>query len=93
MVAKEALTNEGLLKDRFDSTFEFVNYAIHRAEDMIKTGRTTYVYTDIQNPAVQILLEIAERKDLQHDIYEDEDEDEDDEGEEFVDIEVDEVNA
>ncbi|QLH35519.1 MAG: hypothetical protein HWD61_04675 [Parachlamydiaceae bacterium] len=55
-------TNE-VLRKKFKNQFELVSYAISLAENMIITGREARVKTDIQNPAMQVLAEIAAGKD------------------------------
>lgn len=56
------LTNEKV-RDKFKSQFELVNYAIKLAENMIRTGRGPRIKIETQNPALQILGEIAEGQD------------------------------
>jgi hypothetical protein len=63
----ECLTNEKLSK-KFVSQFDLVNFAVHVAKDMIKSGRETRARKDIQNRAQQILEEITEDKVLLNDI-------------------------
>lgn len=60
---KEHLTNEYLGK-KFISQFELVNHAIKVAEHLIHSGRGSAVKTDIENPALISIAEIAEGKDL-----------------------------
>lgn len=67
----ESLTNETLSK-KFVSQFDLVNFAIHVAKDMIKSGRETRARKEIQNRAQQILEEIVEDKVLLDDIDDDE---------------------
>lgn len=67
MERHESLTNEKLSK-KFVSQFDLVNFAIHVAKDMIKSGRETRARKDIQNRAQQILEEIEEDKVLLEDI-------------------------
>jgi len=62
MERKKPLTNE-VLRFRFKSQFELVNYAIRLAENMIKTGRDSRVKTDVHSKAFQILAEIYANKD------------------------------
>lgn len=62
MEYKDQLTNENI-KKKFKSQFELVNYAIRLAENMIRTGRDPRVKTDVQNRALQILVEINSGKD------------------------------
>ena len=57
------LTNERIKKD-FTNQFNLVSYAISLATDMIKTGRSAYVDMDSENPALLVLEEIAEGKDM-----------------------------
>ena len=66
---KEQLTNE-LFRKKFQSQFDLVRYAIRLAENKIKTGRDARVEIDIQNPAMEILAEIAAGKDQFDDIVE-----------------------
>ena len=56
-VAKH-LTSERLRK-RFTSQFDLLNYAIRIAENVVHTGRDMNVKTDVNNPAYNILEEIA----------------------------------
>ncbi len=67
MERHENLTNEALSK-KFVSQFDLVNFAIHVAKDMIKSGRETRARKEIQNRAQQILEEITEDKVLLDDI-------------------------
>lgn len=67
MERHENLTNESLSK-KFVSQFDLVNFAIHVAKDMIKSGRETRARKEIQNRAQQILEEIAEDKVLLDDL-------------------------
>lgn len=62
MEYKEPLTNEQI-KKKFKNQFELVGYSIKLAENMIKSGRSSYVKTETQNPAMQILAEIYCGKD------------------------------
>lgn len=55
---RDHLTSERLRK-RFGSQFDLVNYAIRIAQNWVDTGRDMNVTTDIQNPAYNILEEIA----------------------------------
>ncbi len=55
-------TNEEITK-KFKSKFELVNYAIKLAENMILTGRKSQVDESEQNPALNVIREIAEGKD------------------------------
>lgn len=57
------ITNESLSK-RFKNSFDLVNYAIHLAENMIHSGRGARVEAETENPAMLILKEIEEGKDL-----------------------------
>lgn len=59
---KEGLTNEKLRK-KFKSQFDLVGYAIKLADNMIMSGRGPRVRTETQNPAMQVLAEIAADKD------------------------------
>ncbi len=56
------LTNE-LVKKKFVSQFDLVNYAIKLAVNMIHTGREGRVKIDSHNHATQILSEIISGKD------------------------------
>ena len=67
MERHENLTNETLSK-KFVSQFDLVNFAIHVAKDMIKSGRETRARKEIRNRAQQILEEITEDKVLLDDI-------------------------
>lgn len=58
MTFKKYLTNEKIKKE-FDSQFDMVNYMIHQARDMIKTGRGPRVPTDSDNIAVNTIKECA----------------------------------
>lgn len=70
MSTKHTLTNEALSK-RFDSPFALVNYSIRIARDLILKGE------DFQsNPATDVLMRIADRRELYLDIVEDEEEEE-----------------
>lgn len=60
---KEHLTNEYLGK-KFISQFELVNHAIKVAEHLIHSGRGSAVKTDLENPALISIAEIAEGKDI-----------------------------
>lgn len=57
------LTSERLRK-RFTSQFDLVNYAIQIAENVVSTGRDVNVKTEVQNPAYNILEEIALHKEV-----------------------------
>jgi len=59
---KETLTNEKLRK-KFKSQFDLVGYAISLADNMIMSGRGPRGRTETQNPAMQVLAEIAADKD------------------------------
>lgn len=62
MELKDRLTNEALSKKfKNQNQFEFVNFAIRLAENMIKTGREPSV-VDMQNRAMQVLSEIESGK-------------------------------
>lgn len=67
MVLRENLTNEKL-KDKFPSQFELVGYAIELATNMVHSGRGPRVKTTIENPAVIVLDEITQGKDILDDI-------------------------
>lgn len=60
---RDYLTSERLRK-RFISQFDLVNYAIRIAKNWVETGRDINVSTDIQNPAFNILEEIASHKEV-----------------------------
>ncbi len=63
MDLRSYLTNE-LMRKKFSSQFELVNYAIKLAANMIHTGREeARVKIDSQNRAMQILSEILNGKD------------------------------
>jgi DNA-directed RNA polymerase subunit K/omega len=57
------LTNEEISK-KFNNQFDLVNYAIKLATNMIQTGREPRVRMNTENPALLILEEIAEGKDV-----------------------------
>ena len=57
------LTNEEISK-KFGNQFDLVNYAIGLATNMIQTGREPRVKLNTENPALLILEEIAEGKDV-----------------------------
>lgn len=57
------LTNESIRK-KFGSQFELVNYAIKLSEQMIHSGRAPLVYIENENPAVIVIEEIEEGKDI-----------------------------
>jgi hypothetical protein len=61
------LTNEMLYK-RFKSQFDLVNYAFKLAENMVISGRGPRVPTQCQNPAFQVLCEIAANRDILEDL-------------------------
>lgn len=63
MVQRENLTNEKL-KNKFPSQFELVGYAIELATNMVHSGRGPRVKTTIENPAVVVLEEINQGKDV-----------------------------
>lgn len=67
MEHKENLTNERL-GGKFTNQFELVNYAIKLAENMVRSGRSPRIKSDIQNPAVIILEELIQGKDHLEDI-------------------------
>ncbi|MBJ7448961.1 MAG: hypothetical protein JHC93_01220 [Parachlamydiales bacterium] len=67
--SKEFLTSEQISR-RFNSSFDLVKHAVRLAKNMIRSGRGTRVQTTIQNRAYQILLEIADNKDVFDDIPE-----------------------
>lgn len=60
---KEELTSEAL-KKRFPSQFDLVGYAISLAGNMVKSGRGPRIRTSNENPAVIVLDEIREGKDV-----------------------------
>ena len=61
------LTNEEISK-KFTNQFDLVNYAIGLATNMIRTGRDPRVKMNTENPALLILEEIAEGKDVFEDV-------------------------
>lgn len=63
MEIKDHLTNE-IISKRFVNQFDLVNYAISVAEEMIHVGRAPRVKTETENPALQVLEEIAAGKDI-----------------------------
>lgn len=63
---KNKLTNEKVGK-KFDNQFHLVTYAIGLATNMIKTGRQARVDLDSENPALLVLEEIAEDRDVLED--------------------------
>jgi len=63
MKKQQALTGESF-RNRFESQFDLVNYAISLAQDMIVSGRGPRVKTDVLNVAHQILDEITAGKDV-----------------------------
>ncbi|MCX6994629.1 MAG: hypothetical protein NTY13_02175 [Chlamydiae bacterium] len=56
------LTTE-YLKKNSKSAFDFVNYCIELARDMMLSDRSCRVPTKVQNRAYQILLEVGQHKD------------------------------
>jgi hypothetical protein len=58
MDQKKQITNE-LIRKKFTSQFDLVNYAISLAENMIRTGRDSRVKIDTQNRAMQVIAEIV----------------------------------
>lgn len=59
---RKSLTSEEISK-KFKNQFDFVNYAIRLAENMIQTGRGPRVVSRTENPALQVLEEILAGKD------------------------------
>jgi hypothetical protein len=55
---RKTLTSEEISK-RFKNQFDFVNYAIKLAENMIQTGRQPYGTSKTENPALWVLEEIV----------------------------------
>lgn len=77
MDIEKALTTEALRKMKPDmSIFDLVSYSIKRAQNMIDTGRDSYVRTESQSRATQILAEIATGKDFLDEFEDEEDEEE-----------------
>jgi len=66
-------THEDLI-GKFDSSFELVNYAIHRVRNYIYSGRHPLIDTDVHNPAYIILEVISCGKDHLDSIEEGEEE-------------------
>jgi hypothetical protein len=62
MENRKSLTSEEISK-KFKNQFDFVNYAIRLAENMIQTGRGPRMITRTENPALQVLEEILAGKD------------------------------
>ncbi|MCB1113185.1 MAG: hypothetical protein KDK62_00320 [Chlamydiia bacterium] len=60
---EKKLTTEDL-KKRFPSQFELVGYAISLADNMVHSGRGPRIRTTNENPAVIVLDEINEGKDI-----------------------------
>jgi hypothetical protein len=60
---KETLTNEKL-RNRFPNLFELVDYAIDLVDNMVQSGRGPRVRINNENPAVIVLEEISEGKDV-----------------------------
>lgn len=61
------LTNEELRK-KFPNQFDLVTYAIKLADNMIKSGRAPRSDIDVQNPAIIVLEEISEGREVFVDI-------------------------
>lgn len=61
--AEKNLTNEKL-KEKFESPFELVGYAITLVGNMVQSGRAPRVRSSIENPAVWALEEILQGKDV-----------------------------
>ena len=64
------LTNEKL-KEKFESPFELVGYAITLVGNMVHSGRAPRIKTTVENPAVWALEEILQGKDILETIPED----------------------
>jgi hypothetical protein len=60
---KNLLTNESLMKNRFYSQFDLVNYAINVARDVIYTGHELSLSNTTKNTAYEVLYAIAKGKD------------------------------
>lgn len=58
MDQKKQITNE-LIRKKFTSQFDLVNYAISLAENMIRSGREPRIKMDTQNRAMQVIGEIV----------------------------------
>ena len=54
---KDYLTTEALVHG-FKSQFDLVTQSIKIAENMVHTGRSVRVKTDVQNPAYNVLQEV-----------------------------------
>jgi|ERR1700733_229349 len=59
---RNSLTSEEISK-KFKNQFDFVNYAIKLAENMIETGRQPRGTSKTENPALWVLEEIISGKD------------------------------
>lgn len=59
---RNSLTSEEISK-KFKNQFDFVNYAIKLAENMIETGRQPRGTSKTENPALWVLEEIITGKD------------------------------
>lgn len=66
---KKSITNEKV-SAKFKSQFDLVGYAIELVNNMVKSGRSPRVKSDIQNPAVIALEEIVQGKDILDDLPE-----------------------
>ncbi len=71
MERHEFLTNESVSK-KFNNMFDLVNYSIGLATQLIKTGRAPRTRVDSDNPAVIIIEELQDGKDLWEDLKEEE---------------------
>lgn len=76
--AKDRITSE-FIKSKFTNQFDLVNHAIKLVENMIVSGRSARVRTEVigLNPTSIILAEITENKDYLEDLLNDEDDEED----------------
>lgn len=63
MRTKPSLTNESISR-RFTNQFDLVNYTIQLTKEMIHSGRAPRVKLATDNPALQVLKEVDEGKDL-----------------------------
>ena len=77
---KDYLTTEALVHS-FKSQFDLVAQAVRIAENMVRTGRSVRVKTDVQNPAYNVLQEVLNDY---TDVPEFDEEEEEEEDEEIV---------
>lgn len=59
-----SLTNEEI-KKRFDSQFDLVNHLIHRAQDIIASGRGVSIDADSDNIAVNVVADTVSGREYQ----------------------------